>query len=373
MSSASRCRLAVVVCCLVATLGYSGAVTTTALATLVVPAVLAAIVVTLAFERLAGPAVAAGVGIGVALVLGQLVNVASGEYNGPAARSTFLAGVGSALAIAFARRWPPGAVCLPICAVLGGALFLGAAGEVVPVAAVLVTLLAMTVPLLEGPRRRPVGNARTTLLLPVLALLAGVVAFGAARLSVTAHEGAPKVFAIAQVQEGIEPLHDAPSPAPATDPATTHPSAARAAHSRLVIAVTAVALVLLGLLLVRLAVVAWAWRRVRRRLRRGTPLEVAVGAWSWALLRLHSYGVVVPTSVSPDRLPALGEGVALSPAVAAPLRVAARLASDAAFAPAIVTDGPSAWQAADQVVVLRRRELSRWRRALVTLRAVPAR
>src|SRR4051812_40121011 len=176
MSSPDRGRLAVAACCIVATLAYSGAVTTSALATLVLPAVLGVVLVTLACARIAGPGVAAVVGMLVALALGQVVNVASGELNGPAARSTFLAGVGTAVAVSFAGRLLPAVVCLPIAGVLAGALFLGAAGEVVPVAAVLVTLMALSVPILESSRRRATA-VRTTWLLPVLAILAGAVAF----------------------------------------------------------------------------------------------------------------------------------------------------------------------------------------------------
>lgn len=396
MSSSNRGRLAVAGCCVVATLAYSGAVTTSALATLVMPAVLVVVLVSMLARRMVSAGGTAVVATLLAIALAQIVNVASGEFNGPAARSTFIAGIATALAVTLADRWSPAWICVPVGAVLGGAMFLGAAGEVIPVVAIVVVLLTLTVPLLESGRQRRAGKARTTLLLPALAVVAGAVAFAAAHLVVAVQAHPPTVFAIAQVEPRIEPLHEDPTPSalPATepntaDPSATDPSAAdpsradplasgatRHGRNLVMTLIEAIAGLVLLLLLLRILLVAWAWRRVRRRLRRGTPAQAAVGAWSWALLRLRSYGVPLPMALSPDQVAVDASQLEVSEDVALPLQATARLAADGAFSPypdLKITNDADAWLAADEVTALRRRELSRWRRALVAVRSVPAR
>lgn len=64
---------------------------------------------------------------------------------------------------------------------------------------------------------------------------------------------------------------------------------------------------LLIILAIRVAV-AWRWWRLQKALKRGSPSERVVGAWSWYLAQRHRQGDALPTSVSPDRLGGLASG-----------------------------------------------------------------
>jgi hypothetical protein len=377
MSSPSRGQLAVAGCCLVATLAYSGAVTTRALAVFVIPAVFLVSLVSLSLTRRTSAAAAGIASALLALGLAEIVNIVSGEQSGPVARSSFFAAISTAVAVSYADRWSPISVCVPVTAVLGGALFLGAAGEVIPVVAVLAVLLTLSVPLLEAARRRPARSLRTAWMTPLLAIVAGVVAFGTSQLAPALQDRAPKVFGVAQADPRIKPLHPISTASPAAPLTATVADAHTGGGGRsgpVTLIVITVAAAAMGLLLLRLGIVALAWKRLRRRLRRGSPAQRAVGAWSWAVLRLRSYGVFVPPSLSPDQFSGHTSRLQLSDAVWEPLRTTARWATDAAFSPRpeeAVTDSREAWEAAERVAAVCRGELPRWKRATAALRSVP--
>src|SRR4051794_33939464 len=105
--------IAVTVSCLVAGLTYSGAVTTLALIAFVLPGVLLAAASTTRASRLSawGGLLAGGA---VALAWGEVVNLVSGDGNGPAARSTFAAALFTAVALAAAAGPAPAGFLLGV-------------------------------------------------------------------------------------------------------------------------------------------------------------------------------------------------------------------------------------------------------------------
>lgn len=389
MTSASRGQLAVAGCCLVAALGYSGAVRVPALLTFVLPSLVVVGLVAMQLPKWVGTPVAAALSSLLALALAQVANVTAGETSGPVARSTFLAGLFTAVAVAAAAQASPALVCLPVALVLVGALYLGAAGEVLPVLVATMVVLVLTVPLLEGSRRKADGAARGRWLPPLLALAVGGSALAVAQFQVDSVHKAPAVLAQAQIDRSITPplsrvrarqptrtATDSRPPTtqrPSTTAAPTHPASRGPGRILPVIGLLLGAFV--ALVLIRLALVAVAWQRLRRRLRSGTPERSVRGAWLWAVLRLRSYGVPIAISVSPDTVAAGASLLPLSDAVSIPLRETANWAEQATFQaqPALTTETSSqVWAAGIEATTTRRGELGTGRRLLTALRMPPA-
>lgn len=389
MSSPDRGPLAVTGCCVVAAVGYAGSVRVPALLTYVLPTAAVVGVVAGQLGRRVGVVSGAALAALLALLLAQLANTTGGETSGPVARSTFLAGLFTAVAAAGARVTSPPVVALPVMLVLAGALYLGAAGEVLPVLVATAVLLVLTLPLLESARRRADRSVRRRWLTPVLAAAVGASALAAAQLQAQRGPGPPRGLAEAQIDRtvipprllgaGSVPQEAAAQPRPArtsvpqsrSAPVPAPPGRQVAPGPLLVIGL------LLGLalaLLVRVALVALGWRRLRRRLRRGAAGHPVAGAWVWAVLRLRSYGVPVPASTSPDRYAAGDSPTTVSDSVDRPLQDVAVWAVRATFQPQPGLPTAStgqAWTAAASAVSQRRRELHRARRAMVALRRPP--
>lgn len=390
MTSASRGQLAVVGCCLVAALGYAGAVRVPALLTYVLPSLVVVSLVAMQLRRWVGAAAAVTLSSPLALLLAQVANATAGETSGPVARSTFLAGLFTGAAVVAAASASPALVCLPVALVLGGALYLGAAGEVLPVLAGTVFLLVLTVPLLEGAKRKSDGSVRRRWLTPLLALVVGASALTAAQLQVDRVRETPVELAkeqvdrsiIAPLSRAVPPPPGQPRPAPQsaaptaqpTRPTPATPFSASRPGGRLPMLLGLLSGVLVTLVLVRLVLVNLAWRRLRRRLRRGSPERSVTAAWLWAVLRLRSYGVPIPASLSPDAVAGDTSRLPVTEAIGAPLRETARWAQQAVFAeqPNMTKDSVSrAWAAASRLTTTQRQELRTGQRLLVALRMPP--
>ena len=93
------------------------------------------------------------------------------------------------------------------------------------------------------------------------------------------------------------------------DSSTPPPPSGEAAVSLRTIwlAVASVMVLLLGGVGLRILWVALAWRRLRRRLRRGSGREQVAGAWVWSTRRLRAAGWPMPPSLSADAVGA-GQG-----------------------------------------------------------------
>src|SRR5262249_42032448 len=161
------------VTCLVAAVTYAGAVTTWAMGVFVLPgvAVAALLASLLAARRMPLMAI---VVVG-ALVLGwaELANVWTGTANGPAARSTAFAAGWTVLAVVAARSPRPALFLGGGAGMVGGALVLGAGGEVRMVVVVAAVCAALPLGWIEGSHRHWTARPRRGVALMLLSLLAG--------------------------------------------------------------------------------------------------------------------------------------------------------------------------------------------------------
>ena len=321
------------VCCVVATAGYSGAVPTRALTGFVLPSVVGCSLVGFVLASRGRVVAAVFAGDGVALAWSALVNVMSGQDNGPAARSSFIAGCCAAVAQATVGSGWPSSFVAPVAGLLVGALALGAGGEVrLPaVATVVVVVIALAV--VESARRNVVGRGRRRVAVPFVAVLVAALAAAVVVLQAQHDSRRPSVLDRGAVDPTVRSSIPDPFPAP-SHRQTSHPATAVApssvttpnvrtssapAHrvasqSRRLEWLLAGVLLLLQLLMLaieaRLIAVRWSWRRLRRRLERGSFDDRVVGAWTWLRLRLTAARVPLPPYVSPDEagsLPATRE------------------------------------------------------------------
>ena len=345
--------------CLVAGLAYSGAVTSFALVAFVLPGVLLAAASTTAANRFSpwGGLLAGGA---VALAWGEVVNLVSGNDNGPAARSTFAAALFTAVAVAASAGPAPTGFLLGIVGVLAGGLALGAGAEVGPVAIATAVVAVVALAVVGRAREawaaeRPPGRV----VVPVLAALVGVAVATVVVVADRQTTAEPGVLSAGAVDASIRPPGFLELPTPTSmatraqaDEAPPVPARQPVEDSwepRFSWLLAALAVVLLAVLL-RLTWVAIGWRRLRRRLRRGSPVEQVGGAWVWARRRIVACGLELPSHLSPDAV-AVGRGASALPRSVRPALVSlARVTESALFAP---SEGPteaevtSAWQAAD--------------------------
>jgi hypothetical protein len=356
------------VCCVVAALSYSGAVTLVALFAFVLPGIVVVTVVTAGAARLSLP-IAVGFGLVTALGVAEVVNLVSGTGYGPAARSTFAAAAFTALAVSAVLSPAPALFTAAVVGVVIGALGLGAGAEVAPVAVATAVVTVVALALVEAQGRHWTRRRPRLLAVLVLALLVGGVVATVALQADRRLDGDPAVFAPGAVQPTIRPprLLENPNPRPTpTTAATPTPpvtptvgadGSAPAGSSKSALPLRTIWLVVLmavlALLLgvgLRILWVALGWRRLRRRLRRGSETEKVTGAWVWSTRRLRAAGWPLPASLSVDAV-AAGQGTAELPRVVrSALRQVALSAVDVVYAPPPgVHDPKTAWAAADEV------------------------
>jgi hypothetical protein len=382
MSRSNGPLVAVTGSCLVAGLAYSGAVTGLALVAFVLPGVLLVAASTTAAARLStwGGLIAGGA---VALAWGEVVNLVSGNGNGPAARSTFAAAVFTAVAVAAAAGPAPASFLVGAVGVVAGALALGAGAEVGPVAVatavVAVVALAVVTRAREAWAEPPPGRV----VVPLLALFVGGAVAAVVVVADRQTTADPAVLSAGAVDDSIRPpgFLELPTPTPtptrkqAADEHAEAPVPAGQAvedSSGPTLSWLLAALVVVPLaMLLRMAWVAFAWRRLRRRLRRGSPAEQVGGAWVWARRRIVASGLDLPIALSPDDV-ASGVGTTSLPrAVRPPLVALARVTETVLFAPSespTTAQVAEAWATADRAVEGAAASLSVRGRALLALR-----
>lgn len=342
--------------CVTAALAYSGAVTMLALFAYLLPTVVVTGAVTTRAARVSRRA-AAVTGLVVALVLAEVVNLASGTGNGPAARSTFAAAGFTAMAVALVcSRWP--ALFLTgVVGVLAGALALGAGAEVAPVGVATAVVAVVALGLVEASSRQWVEHSRGVMLLLVSALIVG----GAVEL--TAFEtdrqrdgAAPAVLAPAVVDESIRPPRVLGDPNPPSTTPTPTPTRSRAVSPPtpdVAVLWRWAGLLIIALVLLLLARLGWVWLRwrlLRRRLRSGSAAQQVAGAWVWSVRRLRAAGWPVPPSLSADRVASTAEITGLPRTVRPAFRRVADATVDAVYAPPGGSADPErVWRAADDV------------------------
>jgi hypothetical protein len=368
----SVAALLVALTCVVASVSYIGAVTQGALASMLLPVVLLAGLVAGRFrDRPIGGLLAAGT---TALVGGEVVNVLSGNFQGPVARGTFVAALLTGVAVLVTGRRVAAAFLLPVVGILAWALALGAGGRVELVAVVTAAFALLSLAAVERERRSFESPPRTApSVLAGLALVAVAGVF-AGRYQLAHDHRTPAspfrstlsttVIPPAVLSLTRHPPRSATAPLPTRDPripAVVQASASPSLLHRVLLRVGEafaglLALALLGLLL-RLFWVAVAWKRLGRRLRRRSePTEA--GAWAWALATLDRLGQPVSPSLSPD-LAAEPEA-----ALSDQLRELAQTVTPAVFGPPRdASHGTVAWSQAKAVHDDAWKTAGRWHRA----------
>ena len=403
-------QLAVTVTCLVAALTYAGAVTTWALSLFVLPGVAGA-------ALLATPLVARGfpgtaiVVVGL-LVLGwaELANIWTGLTNGPAARSTLFAGGWMVLAVVLVHsRWPA-LFLAAVAGVVAGALVLGAAGEVEAVVVVAAFCAALTLGSIERSRRNWTARPRRGAALVALSLLAAAVAVGVVLLQAQHDPRHPYLLAQAKPYPRLEPAftdplskessslsrsaqHESTKTAGSSNPHTQrhhtqrphtqhhatrphHPPAAKH-HSQsktwlyVLAGIVLFLLVVAALIGARLLGTRMKWRRLRRRLAAGAPVDQVTGAWAWTRMRLAACRLPLAADVSPDSVAAGRAMKDLPPDVFLPLQTLSAATTTAAFSQERSpgdAEVAAAWSAADQAEDSARELLTRRGRVRLAFR-----
>jgi hypothetical protein len=376
--------LAVTVTCLVATACYAGAVTQDALLVGVLTGSLGCAGVVVLGLRRHGVGLALTTGVTVAFAWALLVNAFTGDTNGPAARSTMIAGMCTSIAVAAVASSRPSLFLAPVGGIVFGALALGGGGEVRVVALLVVVTAVATLAVLEHEHRRWLTGGRRTGTVVLIALLVGATALVGALVQSHRDSRPARVLDAGAVNATIRPQWSDPLPNAApthrhdTRVKSTSPSVVRKERvhrhhsSRLWWWLALVGLALLALLVVavaaltiRLLVVRLRWRQVRRTLAGGPAGEAVPGAWVWARMRLLAFRMPMSASAAPDlggAAAALGD---LPEPVAAPLRKLAPHAAVCAFAAAPLAereDVQQAWRLADECVAAAFGALTRWGR-----------
>lgn len=354
--------LLVLLTCLAASVCYIGTVTEGALVTLLLPTV--AVVGLLAVRLRDRPLRALVLVISVTAVASEAVNIASGAYQGPAARSTAVAALVTGLAVVLTGTRRPASFLFPVVAVVAWSLALGAGGQVQMLAVVTVALALVALASVEREARAFVVPPRWSASL-VLALLLVVGAGVFASLFQLHTDGrrpaSPFQKTLARtitppsflsLSNGA-PASRVTSPAAAPAASSTRPASPRAAAAahrshvqRIVHDLLWAVLALLAALLIavaaRLLWAAWAWRRLYARLvRSATQPEAA--AWLWTLAHLSRAGVQLPVHSSPDRV-AAGALDGLIEPLHEPVQQLARKVAPAVFAaPGTVLSTHDVW------------------------------
>jgi hypothetical protein len=394
--------------CLTAGLCFAGAVTGRALLIFVEPAILLGLVVSAGLTARRAPRSAIGLGVLVAIGWSEVVNVASGQGFGPAARSSFVAGGCAVLAAAaVGGRWPS-LFLVPVGGIVLGALSLGAGAEVRAEALATCVLAVLCLAVVEADRRRWATRPRRPWAVVVITLLVAAASAGVL-LTQARHDSHPTARGFTASEDAsITPpwadpfpaeLHSksrqptAPTPPrrhhhrqhhhqrrhPNPTVAATPPppqSPHHSSHRTAVLVLAAVGALLFALVLAigsRVTRSWWAWRRLRRRLRRQPSAEAVAGAWVWARLRLAACRMWLPARLSPEQVVWSDEFDDLPPPAAEALRSLGRLTTPLLFAALDPNDNDvrTSWQLADDVGQAAKAALSRRGRAGLRLRLPP--
>jgi hypothetical protein len=364
MSRGPGPALLVLLTCLAASLCYIGTVTEGALVTLLLPTV--AVVGLLAVRLRDRPLRALVLVLVVTAVASEAVNIASGAYQGPAARSTMVAALATGLAVVLSGTRRPASFLLPVVAVVAWSLALGAGGQVQLLAVITAGLALVALAAVEREQRTfvvPPRSSASLLLALLLVIGAGVFASlfqlhndgrqAASPFQKTlARTITPPAFL--SLSNGSPAPRVSSSTAPPTSSAqTASPSAAADARRskvrrivrKLLWAVLGLVAALIVAVAGRLIWAAWAWRRLYARLLRGAAQPEA-GAWLWTVAHLSRAGIVLPAHSSPDRI-AAGALDGLSEPLHQPVQQLARTVAPVVFAaPGTVLRAEDVWSMA---------------------------
>jgi hypothetical protein len=369
--------------CAVASISYIGVITGDALAMFLLPTVS---IVGLVAIRQRGRTL-----LGIALVTllagggGEIVNLLSGEYEGPAARSTSLAALGTGLAVVLSGSRAPAAFLLPLVGVVAGANAFGAGGHVQVVAVATGCFASLALAAIERERRAVAGpQRRVAPVLVALMLVAGVGVFAALfqgehdahtakaplRQALTVPVKPPKLLGLpSQVLRPPAPAVNVTQDPSSSSQPTTRGRLTRVAEVWLLVLLSA-GMALLGALLLRVLVASWTWRRHYRRLSGGRP---ATAAWTSAMAHLSRLEMAPQPSSSPDVI-ACGRLRGIPDGLTRPVQELASLVAPLIFGGAVATKKAErdAWLLATEIAEQAWNDASSLERLKARWRMAPA-
>lgn len=241
-------------------------------------------------------------------VIGFAAEYLGGDSAGPVTRSALMASaVTGAMCIVLAGRYPQWIVPISIL-LLGGALGLGAADQVLWLVGMWIVATALTQSMLGPYRQEHLRDRQRLIPFAAMLFVTGLVGVGALLvISPFVHQPwtipgtralnsgvAPGVVTETETETGIGVAE--------VSPAETESLVERVINW-LVVALLVLLVLLLLWLVIALARRFWSslrWRWLRMQLRRGTSTSQIIGAWTWVRLRRVRHDDALPVWMSPD-------------------------------------------------------------------------
>jgi MFS family permease len=243
-------------------------------------------------------------------LIGGLADYLGGASAGPITRSALMASaVTGAMSVVLAGRYPQWIVPISII-LLGGALGLGAADQVLWLVGMWTVAAALTFSMLGPYRQEHLRERRRLIPFAAMLALCGVVAVIGLAIVAPFVDSPWTIPGTGQTDSSVA---EPPAVAEADAPEVVVPEVESVAEppesvieqviNWLVVVLLVVLLLVLLLIVYALLRRVWAaarWSLLRFRLRRGSPQARIVGAWTWVRLRRVRYEQPLPLWMSPD-------------------------------------------------------------------------
>jgi len=243
-------------------------------------------------------------------LIGGMADYLGGASAGPITRSALMASaVTGAMSVVLAGRYPQWIVPISI-VLLGGALGLGAADQVLWLVGMWTVAAALTFSMLGPYRQEHLRDRQRLIPFATMLLFTGIVAV-IGLLVVAPFAGSPWTIPGAGTVEAstdaVDPVvvveESVPPPDAAPDAVPEPESVVEQVINWLAMVLLIVLLLVVLLIVYALLRRAWAslrWSLLRLRLRRGSAESQIVGAWTWVRLRRLRYDNPLPLWMSPD-------------------------------------------------------------------------
>ena len=233
-------------------------------------------------------------------LIGGLADYLGGASAGPITRSALMASaVTGAMSVVLAGRYPQWNVPISII-LLGGALGLGAADQVLWLVGMWTVAAALTLSMLGPYRQEHLRERRRLIPFAAMLGLCGVVAVIGLAIVAPFVDSPWTIPGAGQIDSSVVESPTVVESSPVAEPPE---SVIEQVINWLVVVLLVVLLLVLLLIVYALLRRVWAaarWSLLRFRLRRGSPQARIVGAWTWVRLRRVRYEQPLPLWMSPD-------------------------------------------------------------------------
>ena len=233
-------------------------------------------------------------------LIGGLADYLGGASAGPITRSALMASaVTGAMSVVLAGRYPQWIVPISII-LLGGALGLGAADQVLWLVGMWTVAAALTLSMLGPYRQEHLRERRRLIPFAAMLGLCGVVAVIGLAIVAPFVDSPWTIPGAGQIDSSVVESPTVVESSPVAEPPE---SVIEQVINWLVVVLLVVLLLVLLLIVYALLRRVWAaarWSLLRFRLRRGSPQARIVGAWTWVRLRRVRYEQPLPLWMSPD-------------------------------------------------------------------------